>query len=323
MKIRGGLYRRLGILIVIASLAFLAQRIWASKVWRMEELDASSILSIGLLGAIIFATACFFLSTAWCLWLRWLGAPDVRYRVCHGIYGRAHIARYLPGNVFHIVSRHVAGRTIGFSHASLIGATLFEITGVLSAATAVGIAGLATYGLDHLAHDYSPLLGVAALGVLLLPLALAAASRLMPQRMQIPLPSGSVLQMLLRMAPPYLCYVLFMVVAGVVLDAILRFGVQAEAVPPVGAVVGVVGLAWAIGYATPGASAGIGVRDSLIVIGLTPFTGERSALMAALILRLSTFVGDLLYFAIALLFPTNGTSCIKRCPEAAKASDSA
>ncbi len=61
-------------------------------------------------------------------------------------------------------------------------------------------------------------------------------------------------------------------------------------------VVGVFALAWVAGFVTPGAPAGLGVRDAIMVAGLSPVYGAGTALGVTVIMRLATSAGDALAF---------------------------
>ena len=59
-------------------------------------------------------------------------------------------------------------------------------------------------------------------------------------------------------------------------------------------------LAWLIGFAIPGAPGGLGVREVFIVVNLTPATGEPKALVFALMMRLASTIGDVLFFVVGI-----------------------
>jgi uncharacterized membrane protein YbhN (UPF0104 family) len=47
-----------------------------------------------------------------------------------------------------------------------------------------------------------------------------------------------------------------------------------------------------LGYVTPGAPAGLGLREGVLALGLTPVLGESEALALALVYRLVTVIAD-------------------------------
>ena len=55
--------------------------------------------------------------------------------------------------------------------------------------------------------------------------------------------------------------------------------------------------AWFIGYITPGAPGGLGMREAALVVPLGPSLGEATALSVSAGLRCLTILGDLLLFA--------------------------
>ena len=59
--------------------------------------------------------------------------------------------------------------------------------------------------------------------------------------------------------------------------------------------------AWIAGFLTPAAPAGVGVRETVIAVGLTPVYDEATAVGLAVVLHVISTIGDGLGFAVALL----------------------
>ena len=60
-------------------------------------------------------------------------------------------------------------------------------------------------------------------------------------------------------------------------------------------------LAWLVGTLTPGAPAGAGVREGMLVVLLSPTMGEGGAGALAIMLRLVTTIGELLAWGVGML----------------------
>ena len=58
-------------------------------------------------------------------------------------------------------------------------------------------------------------------------------------------------------------------------------------------------LAWVAGFVTPGSSAGIGVREAVLIVTLESHFGSQASALVALALRLVTTCGDVLFFMLA------------------------
>jgi len=66
-------------------------------------------------------------------------------------------------------------------------------------------------------------------------------------------------------------------------------------------IVGVFAIAWLAGFVVPGAPGGLGVREAILVAGLSPVYGEPTALALTVASRLCFIVGDGLAFVLGLL----------------------
>ncbi len=65
-------------------------------------------------------------------------------------------------------------------------------------------------------------------------------------------------------------------------------------------------LAWVVGFATPGAPAGLGVREGLLLLMLGPVYTPALAGILIIALRLATTLGDVINFVVGLiLLPRN------------------
>jgi uncharacterized membrane protein YbhN (UPF0104 family) len=60
-------------------------------------------------------------------------------------------------------------------------------------------------------------------------------------------------------------------------------------------------LAWLAGLVTPGAPAGMGVRELVLLFMLNGIVIEEDLLMAIVLSRIVTVMGDVLYFTVAFM----------------------
>ena len=60
--------------------------------------------------------------------------------------------------------------------------------------------------------------------------------------------------------------------------------------------------AWLLGFLIPGAPGGLGIREFVLVLGLTPLVGEAQAALDALMFRLVTVSGDTLMSAVGTVW---------------------
>ncbi len=291
-----------GYLITAACLVLIGFRIHGSRLWQDPALDMPQTLGLVLTGSGVFAFNCFWLALAWASAVNALGRPKVPLKTALAVYGRSWLAKYLPGNIFHFAGRQILGRKVGLSHGRLATALIYEATGQVAVAGVLVLWGMTAYGLDSAALS-GPFL---ILFILAAPLAWAilrkftAHPRIAPR---LGLEPGISLRFSSELWPIPLLYAFYYLVYGA--TAWLLLGVLAGQAPaaPLGYVVSLFSLGWILGYITPGAPAGLGVREAVLVLSLSPLTGESAALTTALYLRLMTIGGDVIFYLAARFLP--------------------
>jgi len=289
-----------GWLALALALGFLGHSLWESAPWRLAAARSGELaLAIGA-GTLVHGLAGFLLAEAW----RQLLGPGagVARKHYHALYGRTQIAKYLPGNCFHFVGRQLLGRRLGHGHGALALATLAE--------AALQLAVAASLGLPLVAPDLAQVTGRAPVWPWAAMLAALGLVALIVRWSGVRF-SEAVTQVLLafrslapRLPGAGLLYLAFFAVGGLNLWTIAA----ATHVPDAPALdllraVSTMALAWCAGFVVPGAAAGVGVREAVLVLGLEPQLGADAALVAALGLRVVTTLGDLLFFALCCLTP--------------------
>jgi glycosyltransferase 2 family protein len=288
--------RLIGWLAVASSSGFIGLQLWQHAPWRLAGAHLGPLMMAVAGGALLYGIAGFLLSSAW-YQLLGAGSATASLRCHHAVYGRTQIAKYLPGNVFHLVGRQVMGRRLGYGHGRLAVASLLE------AVLLTLIAALLGLPLVWLWLDQS-VWWIAAFAVPALALVgLRWAARRAPTLRDLPdgASGGSsyAVSRLVRAAGLYALF--FFVVAAVFW--ILAQSVRDPGAPSMDLVgsISVVALAWLVGFVTPGSSAGIGVREAVLIAALEGTLGGPAGGLIALALRLVTVMGDLVFFSLALM----------------------
>lgn len=205
--------------------------------------DTAALLTLPALAAIVlasFATVASVISTGWA-WHHLLENDAVPTRDLVSILGRTQIAKYLPGNVGHHLTRSALAIESGIPLRAV--ARTLTMEAILLAGTGIGVGLLA---LPVLRPAWRRAVLADALNFLLLGSALAA-------------------------------------LAFVVADPPLTILPLA---------VGAFALSWVAGFLVPGAPAGLGVREAVLVALLSPSVDR--ALPVVLGFRLATILGDFL-----------------------------
>ncbi|KAA0072054.1 lysylphosphatidylglycerol synthase domain-containing protein [Rhodanobacter sp. T12-5] len=266
---------------------------WAKWVW--PALALTLILYIGTYALVTFA---------WGRSLKALGYP-LGYRVMLQILLLSQFAKYLPGNVGHHVGRVLLAKREGLPTEIVLGSMLMDTMLVLFAAFAASFPAL--HLLIQVASDKGSantrtvaiLIAafVAFPGIVML---LPAARRMVIRQL------GHIAQLVRREKFPLLAaawstHCASFLIGGTALYLLcIAFSGNFSA-PYWIDTTGVYAAAWLLGFLIPGAPAGLGIREIILLLGLSPLFGIEAATAAAAALRLITTIGDGLAFVLGLI----------------------
>jgi len=245
--------------------------------WLKLDLSRISPMDWGVITAlsIIYAVANVSLAMAWWHLLQALGATVTRI-VSIRIYGISQIAKYLPGNIIHLASRQALGMADNIAGWILIKSLIFELGLLTIAGSLFGwlILPLIWTGFQESTSIFL-LVGTGVLVAFIL-------SHLIGH------------QVLWSFA----WQILFLLTSGSVFVVLLNIilepqGISANHPVTIGAAFIV---AWLIGMVTPGAPAGVGIREIVLLFLLKAIVSESDLLLTILISRIVTVIGDILFY---------------------------
>lgn len=234
------------------------------------------------------------------------------WRELTAILAITQFAKYLPGNIGQYVGRTTMSLSRGIGLRAYGVTAVIEMVSLMGAALVVGIGAgiLSNVGFALMRGKgkqivlISAVLVAAFIGLILFrTLAPRILRRFAPQHAH--LLEGSILPPRLTLIRTFLlyCATYCMVGIGIIALAHLLLPFQAH---DNWLLVASFALAWVVGFVTPGAPAGLGVRESLLLLMLGPIYTPALAGILIIALRLATTLGDILNFIVGLiLLPRN------------------
>lgn len=295
----------LGAIVCIAAGAFFVA--YAYRALHGHDLSALTqprvALSICLL-VLLYMTLIPVTAVAWTMILRALG-QRTSIAATAPVLATSQFGKYLPGNIAHHVGRLVMARSIGISLG--IGAISLAYETILTV-LACALVSTMTFLWDApnalearvIAEERGLLVGLVTVASIVSLVAVPWLSRAFwrlgnkdpatsPPTLNpgpIPLLSG------------YLCFVLNFVLIGFGLWCV-ALALDAEGVSGMHPMLltGAFAASWLIGFITPGAPAGLGVREAVLVFWLTDAMPPAAVVALILALRIATTLGDLLSLA--------------------------
>lgn len=255
-------------------------------------------LGIGL-AAILWACGGPLLTLAWRMLLAGLGVHKP-LRELFGIVGITQFAKYVPGNVAQYIGRVGMSLARGIPARALAVTLILETLLVVAAAIAVCVAAgaLSDVGLDALRMHTTQLVligfvvALAIVGLFLLRRAAPALLRRFAPR-YAPALDGALLPPQSALARAFLAYCAVYVGTGIGLILLARF-LLPVAPHDYWLLIAVFSLAWVVGFVTPGAPGGFGVREGLMLLMLAPVYTTASAGVLVIAFRIATTLGDVM-----------------------------
>lgn len=278
----------LGAILAVAAGVFVIHRLWT----QFSALPAGALADAwpGLvLASLAYAGCGLFLALIWWFALRAAGFRSASLSLSSSAFLSSQLGKYLPGNVGHFAARHLISRRHGASHRALVAATLLESLLLVAAAGVLAVLVVKPIiigGLEPML-EYIWLVPLTAALALLVGLAAARERGWLDSGLRFP-------RLAIEMGVALcLALIFFLASSGCFLLMSNSLGTDEwlSLVPWVAA-------AWLLGFLIPGAPGGLGIRELVLVLGLTPLVGEAQAALDALMFRLVTVSGDALMSAI-------------------------
>lgn len=305
MKNAKTLFKWLMYAAVLASVAYflLAFRKHAQQLPPID-FNAQTVL-VAILSMASVVVTHFFGTHVWRLLMSDQG-HRVPTRLAVQVFFISQLGKYLPGNVGQFLGRGVLAKSTGIPVGVAVGTAVFE--GIWNLIISLSLALLSTWVLWDLSTVQKVNPNFTKQLAWLLPLALVlpwlgikVVNTVLPQ-LSRKIGGGQLLR--LPKLRTSLLVSLLILVNFMLLGYVLKL--QAEvffASPEIDwfSITLLFSSAWVVGYVVPGAPGGMGVREAMMVLLLTPLTGAAVATGLAVSMRLTSLLGDGLTVLVGVL----------------------
>lgn len=229
--------------------------------------------------ALIYGLANILLAMGWYFLLEHFGATPRRKKAIQ-IYGVTQLAKYVPGNIMHFASRQAMSVAAGMGGWAVAKASIWEIGLLVFSGSCFAILILPQY--------VAPISNRWALYIFLFFIAFVTVCF---YRFAGARPTKS-----------FILYFLFLTVSGCVFIGALYIISTTEqleftfSVPQLISITSAFIIAWLGGFVTPGAPAGVGVRELIILFLLGSSISEAGLVVTIVLSRLISVAGDFCFF---------------------------
>lgn len=225
--------------------------------------------------------------------------------VAISVFFISQFGKYLPGNVGQHVGRVFMAREIGIPIPVIMNTMLVEILWGVGILAAMALLSLVLFA-DVIAHNVlwqfgSLQLGLGVALILLMPwMGVGLINRCLPVLAKRLSAKGVIAapKLLTALTTASLFLLSFFIMGFILkIQAQWFFGVTEGSVFNLTCLFSI---AWLAGYIVPGAPGGLGVREAMMVLLLSPILGAGTAVGLGITLRVTTTVGDAVAFLIGL-----------------------
>ena len=294
-----------GTLLMVASLVFLARRLFIYN----DDFDASVFLSagvaIGLITVAIFEGIGILLAaTNFRALVKNVSGVLVSRPLAYVVYTISNLYKYIPGGVMYVVGRNrLAVETEELSHPKVALSTVLE--GIIIAFAAITLIVITVF--DHAAEyiRQAEFEMPRALAITIIVVVVLAVSAAFSFRSKIKEGIGKlfdhmrVLSVLVLIKRFGFGLVLMTLWGGTFLATLMILG-QPLAPGQAYMVIGLFLLSWLAGFLTPGAPSGLGIREIVMFMFLGNVLNEEILLSAMVVHRIVAAAGDVAAYGIAL-----------------------
>lgn len=293
------------IVVLIAGGYFIEHAYRALSGQNLGALLSKKTLSATAALTSIYAASIVTTATAWYLMLRKMRQHTPFVRLLP-ILASTQFGKYLPGNVGQHIGRVALARSVGVHWSAAVFSVGYELILALVASAHLSSLTLlwapppklSTWGLVQYRW---PLLGVITLGAIIAVLLAPRAAEWLASlrnRQRDAAPAATSLH--LGLATTASCYALYassFILIGSGLWFVSRsISSDPAHLPGILFFVGAFASSWILGFIAPGAPAGLGIREAIMMIWLVGIMTTAQAVLIVLALRIATTLGDLLNF---------------------------
>ncbi len=282
--------------LMLLGMAFVIHKLWSFRHTLGSELHNTNLWIVLPLVALLYALFCSLLSFGWLALLRVQGVDSrsLSWREAWSVYGKTQIAKYIPGNVFHFIGRHALTNQKGITHTKLAAALILEIILQLMAAAFISLLAAKAI-VSRVDATWSILTLVAGMGSLFVMAVIWWGKSYWAKQVSDALSWPP-------LAVSIANYLAFFIFSGMLFiwTVFLALGTISTPFATWPMITGCYAFAWAVGFITPGAPGGLGVREAILLLILEPVFPEVGLLVGILAFRIVTTLGDVFYFFAAL-----------------------
>lgn len=290
----------IGYIITIIAFIFIARSLLSMNLDVKYIKNPFSAVIFVILMSIGYAVMVYISSYAWKSILEFINKDPIPFKDITGVYVKSNIAKYLPGNVMHFAGRNLLAGRLGFKQLDITFCTILEIVMLVFTACILSVIfAMKSFksSLEYALLKVNPNIIVAVLTALVLLIVLAIwfiCKKTQFLKNYKHLFTKNFLRLLCKL---FFIYGFTLIVPGIFLLLTLKLILGCNvSLHLIMIIISAYTISFVLGFVVPGAPGGIGIRETVLLLILAPFYTNSIVLLATIITRVISVVGDLIAF---------------------------
>lgn len=293
----------IGNIVMIAALAFVVKKLLDMDISFSQLSEGRVVCALVLcfvIQTVIIICSCY----PWLVFTRSLSGRKIPFSAAMPVYTQSNLYKYLPGNVFQYVGRNQLAADMEISHVDVACATVLDVLFCVFWTAVISVIMLGGRIAELLSKYGRNLLIVGAVGIVIV-IALILAVR-MKFRDKFKAYISRYSKAFAKENRPMLLRGAFYYLLQNAVSAAMYMGCLALIVPQADtgeltALTGAFLFAWIIGFVTPGAPGGIGIREGVMLFVCGDSFADRIVLFV-LVMRIGSVFADVAAFVIGKIY---------------------
>ena len=296
-------YKKFGTLLMIAAVFFIVKKILSMDA-DYSVLFSGKTAVYTVICMLIQTAVIIFMSIPWLKLVKILSSEQIPYRKALAVYTKSNFLKYVPGNVFQYIGRNQLAADMGISHADVTCATVMDIIFSMAAPFTIGLV-LVGSGAGKILEVYGKNFLVAGLAGATVLLAVILVVFRFRHRFSPTLEKYRKIFMKQNISRILLTFMYYLVQNAVtVLMCILALRYIIGITQNMSGILmfsGVYLFSWIVGFITPGAPGGIGVREAVMMLVCGEQAGSDDIVLFLIVMRVVSVAADALAFVVGLV----------------------
>lgn len=306
-------FKPIGFLIMLASLAFIVDMLLKFDLSYLNQLNKFNFFSSIILSSLLYGIFFLLLPIGWMYILNILSPESAKVKTNKIIflYAKSNLMKYLPGNVMEFIGRNIFGNQYGIKQYDLALSSVLETILIIASSVLVGLvfssemffkikSEFETRFSIHF-HSEIFLVIIFLFGLAFLFLFYFKREKIKFEIKKI-LIKYNLKNALFKIFSVYVFHcILFIAFSfSLVLILVMNFEINLN-FDNFKIITSAFCFSWILGFVTPGAPGGLGVKEAALFTLLSPFFSSEITLTATLIHRLVSILGDVVMLLLARL----------------------